>query len=57
MSFFHNIRLAYKIGFGVIFVALASILIVVFSMTRSFEGMIEQSENRELKSRKKKEGK
>ncbi|WP_417795514.1 cache domain-containing protein [Terasakiella pusilla] len=48
MSFFHNIRLAYKIGFGVVFVALASILIIVFSMTRSFEGMIEESENREL---------
>ncbi|NVK17575.1 MAG: CZB domain-containing protein [Methylocystaceae bacterium] len=50
MSIFRNIRLAYKISFGVVLVALASILIIVFSMSRSFEQVIEQSENRELKN-------
>lgn len=50
MSFFHNIKLAYKISFGMVFVALASIIIVEFSMTRSFEEMIVKSEERELRN-------
>jgi len=48
MFAFHNIKLAYKISFGVIVSALISIIIVVFSMTQSVDEIIAQSENREL---------
>ncbi|NVJ91956.1 MAG: CZB domain-containing protein [Methylocystaceae bacterium] len=50
MNVFHNIRLAYKISFGVIFVALASILIVLIPMTRSIDNLTVQSEDRELRN-------
>lgn len=48
MFAFHNIKLAYKISFGVIVSALISIIIVVFSMTQSVDEIIAQSERREL---------
>ncbi len=50
MTWLHNLKLGYKIGFGVVFVALASIVIVEFFMGRSLEEMIVQSEKRELRN-------
>ena len=50
MILFHNIKLAYKISFGVVFTSLASILIVAFSMSQSFDEMIYESEKRELEN-------